>query len=257
MPKKQESKKADEEVSEEKEEEKPKEHKAQPKRERPRGKKYKEAVKNIEKDKEYPIEEAIELVKKTSTTKFDASIEVHIRLADPKTASAVRGMVSLPAGVGKAKSVAVFCEEAKQKEAKDAGADFIGADDLIEKVAGGWTKFDIAVATPAIMPKLAKVAKILGTKGLMPNPKSGTITEEIGKTIGEIKKGKIEFRADALGIVHQVIGKVSFKSGDLLANYKALLEGISKVRPGLLRNVIKSIYLASSMGPSVKVGIRE
>lgn len=227
----------------------------QPKKERWRGKKYKEAQKLIEKDKEYPIEEAIELVKKTSTTKFDASVEVHFRLADIKNISDVRGMVSLPFGTGRQKIVAVFCEADKQKQAKEAGADFVGDEDLIEKVSKGWTGFDIAVATPPLMPKLAKVAKVLGTKGLMPNPKSGTITEDVAETVKEIKKGKVEFRADSFGIIHQVIGKVSFESDKILQNYEALKESIMKVRSGLAKNIFKSVYLASSMGPAVKVKV--
>jgi large subunit ribosomal protein L1 len=225
------------------------------KRERPRGKKYKEAAKLIEKGKEYPVEEAIELIKKTSTTKFDATVEAHFRLADTEAASSVRGMVMLPAGIGKSKTVAVFCEEAKAKEAKNAGADFVGGEELIEKVSGGWLGFEIAIATPAMMPKLAKVAKILGTKGLMPNPKSGTVTEEVGKTVDEIKKGKVEFRPDASGIIHQVIGKISFSKEDLEANFKTLIEAINKAKPGLLKNVFKSVFLTSTMGPSVKVKI--
>jgi large subunit ribosomal protein L1 len=221
------------------------------------GKKYKKLAEQVDKSKMYELGEAVELVKKTSPVKFDASIELHVRLnIDPKSAESVRGLLTLPVPVsGKKKKIAAFVDPAKEKEAKDAGADFVGGEELIEKISLGALAFDIAVATPNMMPKLAKIAKILGPKGLMPNPKTGTVSENVGKVIEEFKKGKMEFRADAQGIVHLSVGKVSMSSEDIIKNVNAVLEAVLKAKPGTRANVIKSIFLASTMGPGIRVKV--
>ena len=222
-----------------------------------RGKKYLEKVKAVDKEKSYPLEEAIELVKKTSTTKFDSSIEIHIKLGiDPKKGDQqVRATVILPHVVGKVKKVVAFVGAGKEKEAKEAGADEIGGEELIQKIKQ--TKkfdFDIAVATPDMMKNLAPIAKILGPRGLMPSPKNETITTDLKRTIGELKKGKLSFKNDDTSNVHQIIGKVSFDDSKVLENYKAFLEAITKAKPATQKGIyIKNISICSTMGPGIKV----
>jgi large subunit ribosomal protein L1 len=222
-----------------------------------RGKKYSKVAKAVDKDKVYPIEEAIELVKKTSITKFDSSIEVHIKLGvDPKKGDQqVRSTVILPHVVGKSKKVIAFVGPDKEKEAKEAGADKIGGEELIQKIKQ--TKkfdFDIAVATPDMMKKLAPIAKILGPRGLMPSPKNDTITTDLKRTIGELKKGKISFKNDDTSNIHQLFGKISFDDNKILENYNVLLEAINKAKPAGQKGIyIKNISICSTMGPGVKV----
>jgi len=220
------------------------------------GKKYAEVTKLVDPDKEYPLEEAIDLLIKTSIAKFDASCEMHFNLAvDPKFSDQmVRSMVSLPHGIGKEVRVIAFVAEDKAKAALAAGAVKAGLDDLMEEVTKGFLDFDVAVATPDVMKNLGKIAKVLGPKGLMPNIKSGTVTEDVPKTIEEMKKGKIEFKTDKQGIVHSIFGKVSFGKEKLLENANALLKAVLEAKPsGVKGTYIKSIFLTTTMGPSVKI----
>ena len=221
-----------------------------------RGKKYREAAKLVDPKKAYSIDEAVELVKETATAKFDSSVEVHLRLGiDVKKGDQlVRGTVSLPHGTGKTKKVAAFVASDKEAAAKEAGADIVGGEELIAEIAKtGKYDFEIAVATPDMMPKLAKVAKILGPKGLMPNPKSDTVGTNIAKLVGELKKGKIAFKNDGNGIVHTVIGKVSFDAQKIKENYETLLETIRKAKPSSSKGTfLKSVYLTATMGPSIR-----
>jgi len=228
------------------------------KSEKKHSKKYREVVTLIEKNKVYDLEEAIDLAKKTSTTKFDSSVEVHVKLGvDTKKADQqIRGSVVLPHGTGKSKIVAAVVAPTKEKEAKTAGADFVGSTDLIEKIGKGWLEFDVLVATPDLMGELGKVAKVLGPKGLMPNPKVGTVTQEPEKTIKNLKQGMVEYRTDSYGIVHQVIGKVSFEDAKLKENHEVFLEAIKKAKPASAKGIyLKAIYIATTMGPSVRVGV--
>lgn len=221
-----------------------------------RGKKYKEAEKKREKGKLYSIPEAIETVKQMKFTKFDESVDVAVRLnVDPRHSDQmVRGTVVLPHGTGKTVRVLVFAKGDKIEEAKKAGADFAGADELVEKVAGGWTDFDVAISTKDMMPQVGKLGKILGPKGLMPSPKVGTVTDDIEKVVRESKAGRIEFKVDKAGIIHAPIGKISFESQKLQENLLALLETIIKLRPPAVKGqYIKSIALSSTMGPSVRI----
>jgi large subunit ribosomal protein L1 len=234
---------------------KPKKNKLK-KSEKKHSKKYRQMAELVERDKSYPIEEAVALVKKTSATKFDASVDVHIRL-NIDTANSdqqVRGSLVLPKGSGKTKKVLAIVPTEKEKEAKEAGADYAGGDDLIAKIEKGWLDFQVVVATPDMMSHLGKIGKILGTKGLMPNPKVGTVTNDIGKTVTSIKKGMVEYRADKSGILHLSIGRVSFKEVDLVDNYRELIDTLNRNKPGGVKGTfITSIYLASSMGPGIKV----
>jgi large subunit ribosomal protein L1 len=221
-----------------------------------KSKKYRAAFVKIEKDKNYTLAEAVSLAKDTATTKFDSSVEIHLNLnTDPKNAEhALRGSVSLPAGLGKSKKIAVVCGSEKEKEAKEAGASLVGGKDLIEKIAKGEMDFEVLVATPEMMPELAKAGKILGPKGLMPNPKDNTVTNDIKGTLEDIKKGRAEYRSDGYGIIHSVIGKASFTPEKLLENAEAFLATIHNIKPaGVKGTFIKSIYVSTTMGPSVKV----
>lgn len=224
-----------------------------------RSKRYQEAAKKINKDKAYSTTEAIKLVKETNLTKFDGSVEVHVRLGiDPKKSDQqVRGAVTLPHGTGKTKKIVAIVSPDKEKDAKEAGADIVGGEDLIADIKKtGKTDFDIILATPDMMPKLAAVAKILGPRGLMPSPKNDTITTNLKKTIEELKKGKINFKNDDTGNIHQVIGKVSFDQKQLLENYQTFVEAIKKAKPSSTKgNYLQNISLTSSMGPGVKVEI--
>lgn len=221
-----------------------------------RGKKYKTVAEKIEKNKLYAVTEALALAKETKTAKFDESVEVHIRFAvDPKKGDQqVRGAVVLPHGIGKAARIAVITST-KATEAKEAGADFVGAEDLIEKIKlGKMEEVDVIVASPEMMPKLAVVAKILGPRGLMPSPKTETVTDKIKEAVEMLKKGKLSFKNDNTGNVHQVIGKVSFETKKLEENYAMFLDAIQKARPsGIKGKYVMTISVCSTMGPGIKV----
>lgn len=220
------------------------------------GKKYQEAFKLIDDAKLYDPDEAIELVKKTATKKFDETVEIAVRLGvDPKHADQqVRGAVVLPYGTGKTKRVLVFAKGAKAKEAEEAGADFVGAEDMVEKIQGGWTDFDVAVATPDMMGTVGRLGKILGPKGLMPNPKVGTVTMDLTRAINEIKAGKIEYRTDKAGNIHAPIGKASFEADKLVKNFSTLIDTLIKVKPAAAKGqYMRSITVSTTMGPGVKV----
>ena len=221
-----------------------------------RGKKYTEARKTIEPGKRYSLRDAVELMVGTGKAKFDETVDAAIRLGvDPKHADQmVRGSVALPHGLGKVVRVLVFAKGEKEKEATDAGADFAGSDDLVEKIKGGWLDFDRVVATPDMMGTVGKLGKVLGPRGLMPNPKVGTVTFDVGKVVKELKAGKVEFRVEKAGIVHSPVGKVSFGLDKLLDNVTALLETIVKLKPASSKGTyLKSISLSTTMGPGVKV----
>ncbi|MGI6547213.1 MAG: 50S ribosomal protein L1 [Bacillota bacterium] len=220
------------------------------------GKKYLEAKNRIDREKLYDPQEALELVKECATAKFDETIEVAVRLGvNPKYADQmVRGTVTLPNGTGKTVRVAVFAKGEKEKEAEEAGADLVGAEDLVARVQEGEINFDVAVATPDMMGAVGRLGKILGPRGLMPNPKSGTVTFEVGKAVREIKAGKIEFRTDKVGNVHAPIGKASFTSAALAENFRALIETLVRARPAAAKGqYLRSVTIASTMGPGVKV----
>ena len=222
------------------------------------GKKYTDAAKLIEAGKAYSPKEAVELVKQTSVTKFDSTVEVSVRLGvDPKYADQqVRGALVLPNGTGKSKTVLVFARGAKAKEAEGAGADFVGTDEYVEKIKGGWTDFDVCVATPDMMGTVGRLGKILGPKGLMPNPKVGTVTMDVTRAVNEIKAGKIEYRTDKAGNVQTAIGKASFDADKLLENYLTLITTLIKVKPsGAKGQYIKSVTLSTTMGPGVPVDV--
>ena len=227
------------------------------------GKKYDAASAKIEKTKLYSLEEAVKLVPETAPAKFDEVVDLAVRLGvDPKQSEQmVRGTVVLPNGTGKKVRVLVFAKGEKEKEAKDAGADFVGGEDLIEKVSKGWLDFDSVVATPDMMGAVGKLGKILGPRGLMPNPKIGTVTFDITKAVKEIKAGKVEFKVDKSGNVHASIGKVSFGVQKLKENLLALLDGIIKAKPSTSKGIyLRSITVATTMGPGVKIdttGVRE
>ena len=219
-------------------------------------KKFNEAVKLVDKSKEYSLPQAVGLVKQTAKAKFDETVELHIRLGiDPKQSDQnVRGTITLPNGIGKTRRVAVLTKGEKQKEAQNAGADKVGAEDLIEEISKGTLDFDVLVATPDIMKDLSKVAKVLGPKGLMPSPKAGTVTFEIGTTVSELKKGRVEYKNDAYGIVHVPVGKVSFAQEKLAENIKVLFEAVLKAKPASSKGqYVKSVSISSTMGPGIYV----
>jgi large subunit ribosomal protein L1 len=221
-----------------------------------KGKKYSAVVDQIEQNKAYTLAEAAELVVKTSTTKFDASVDIDVRLGvDPRHADQmVRGTVSLPHGTGKSVRVLALVNPAKQEDAVNAGADFVGLDDKIAEIEGGWLDFDVIVATPDVMGKLGKLGRVLGPRGLMPNPKSGTVTMEVGNAIREVKAGKIDFRVDKYGILHAAIAKASFDAQNVKENAEAFLQTVVKLKPSSAKGIyIKSIYLSTTMGPSIQV----
>ncbi|MBC9785242.1 50S ribosomal protein L1 [Heliobacterium chlorum] len=220
------------------------------------GKKYLENAKMVDRDTVVDAPEAMEVVKKMATAKFDETIEAAFRLGvDPRHADQmIRGAVVLPHGTGKTRKVAVFAKGDKAKEAEAAGADFVGAEDLVEKIQGGWFDFDVAVATPDVMGMVGKLGRVLGPKGLMPNPKTGTVTFDVARAIQEIKAGKIEYRVDKTGIIHAPIGKASFDAQKLLENYQVLLDTLLKAKPAAAKGqYIKSITLSSTMSPGVRI----
>ena len=220
------------------------------------GKKSNESAKLVDKSKEYQLLEAVDLVKQTAKAKFDETVELHIKLGiDPKQSDQiVRGTAVLPAGLGKARKVAVIAKGEKQKEAQTAGADKVGADDLIEEISKGSLDFDILVATPDVMKDLSKVAKVLGPKGLMPNPKSGTVTFEVSAAVKELKKGRVEYKNDSFGIIHVPVGKASFEKEKLAENIKTVFDAVLKAKPNSSKGqYIKSVSISSTMGPGVYV----
>ena len=220
------------------------------------GKKYQEAAKLIDKTKLYPILEAAELLKKVSYGKFDASVETCFRLnVDPRHADEqIRGAMVLPHGTGKSQKVLVITQGPKEQEAKDAGADIVGGKEILEQIKGGWFDFDVIVATPDMMGELGKLGKLLGPKGLMPNPKSGTVTMDLKKAVDEIKKGKVTYRTDKQGNNNCAIGKVSFTPEQIAENFQALYDVILKARPAAVKGTyMKNVVISSSMAPSIKV----
>jgi large subunit ribosomal protein L1 len=223
---------------------------------RKRGKKFAAARAAIPADKAFTLEDAIPLVQKVKFAKFDETVELSLRLGvDPKHADQmVRGTVVLPHGLGKSKRVAAIAGGEKQKEAQDAGADVVGGDDLVEKIQGGYMDFDAVVATPDMMRSVGKLGKVLGPRGLMPNPKTGTVTTDIAKAIREIKAGKVEFRVDKTGIIHAPVGKMSFAGDALVANAHALVDSIVKAKPAAAKGkYLKSVTVSSTMGPGVRI----
>ncbi|NLY70909.1 MAG: 50S ribosomal protein L1 [Clostridiales bacterium] len=222
-----------------------------------RGKKYKESINLIDRTKLYDVEEAISLVLQTAKANFDETVEVHLRLGvDGRHADQqVRGAIVLPHGTGKTKKVLVFAKGEKAKEAEDAGADYVGAEELAQKIqAENWFDFDVVVATPDMMSVVGRLGRILGPKGLMPNPKSGTVTMDVAKAVEDIKAGKVEYRLDKTNIIHSPIGKVSFGKEKLLDNFNTLLEAVIKAKPAAAKGqYLRSVTLASTMGPGVKV----
>lgn len=225
-----------------------------------RGRKYKKVLETIEKGKAYPLEEAFTLVKKVAPAEFDESIDVDIRLGvNPKDSSQmVRGTVILPHSQGKKIKVLVFAQDEKEKEAREEGADFVGTTELIEKINKGWLDFDVAIATPDMMKEIARLGRILGPKGLMPNPKLGTVTLKIGQAVKEAKAGRIEYKMDSFGILHLSIGKKSFQEGDLSENILTLLKAVVRSRPTTAKGqYLKKVTLSSSMGPSIKIDTQD
>src|SRR6187551_2211019 len=217
-------------------------------------KKRKEANAKVDANKAYSLKEASALVKEINTTKFDSSVDLHIRLGvDPKKADqAVRGTVSLPHGTGKTKKVLVLCTPDKEQAAKDAGADFVGLDEFIAKIEGGWTDVDVIIATPSVMPKIGKLGRILGPRNLMPNPKTGTVTNNVAEAVNEVKGGKIAFKVDKAGIVHASIGRVSFAPEKIAGNSHELINAIIKLKPSTAKGIyLKGVSMASSMSPGI------
>ncbi len=219
-------------------------------------KKRKTADTKVDKNKVYSLKEASSLVKEVNTTKFDASVDLHIRLGvDPKKADqAIRGTVSLPHGTGKTKRVLVLCTPDKEADAKAAGADYVGLDEFVQKIEGGWVDIDVIVATPAVMPKIGKLGKILGPRNLMPNPKTGTVTNDVAAAVNEVKGGKIAFKVDKAGIIHASIGRVSFSPEKITENSNELLNAILKAKPATAKGTyVKSVFMASSMSPGIAI----
>jgi large subunit ribosomal protein L1 len=214
------------------------------------------AVEKIEEGKLYRLSEAADLLKEVTNTKFDASIDIDVRLGvDPRKANQmVRGVVTLPHGTGKETRVLVLCTPDKEEEAKQAGADYVGLDDYIEKIQKGWTDVDVIITMPPVMAKVGKLGKILGPRGLMPNPKSGTVTMDIGKAVEEVKKGKIDFKVDKFGIIHSQIGKASFKSEQIVENAREFIQTIIKLKPAAAKGTyLRSVHLSSTMSPGIKL----
>jgi large subunit ribosomal protein L1 len=219
-------------------------------------KKRKVAEAKVDNNKVYSLKEASTIVKEINCTKFDSSVDVHVRLGvDPKKADqAIRGTVTLPHGTGKTKRVLVLCTPDKEADAKAAGADFVGLDEFITKIEGGWTDVDVIVATPSVMPKIGKLGKVLGPRNLMPNPKTGTVTNDVAAAVNEVKGGKIAFKVDKAGIIHASVGRISFAPEKLAENITEFLNAIVKAKPSTAKGTyLKSIYMASTMSPGVAV----
>ncbi|MFO0414853.1 MAG: 50S ribosomal protein L1 [Bacteroidota bacterium] len=219
-------------------------------------KKRKVAQAKVDANKVYTLKEASSLVKEINCTKFDSSVDVHVRLGvDPKKADqAIRGTVTLPHGTGKTKKVLVLCTPDKESDAKAAGADHVGLDEFITKIEGGWTDIDVIIATPAVMPKIGKLGKVLGPRNLMPNPKTGTVTNDVAAAVNEVKGGKIAFKVDKAGIVHASIGRISFAPEKIAENAQELLNALVKAKPSTAKGTyLKSIYMASTMSPGISV----
>ncbi len=224
------------------------------------GKKHIDALALIERDKTYSPEEAISIARRASHVKFDETVELHLRMGvDPRHADQqVRGIAMLPHGLGKAVRVLVFTQGEPEKAARDAGADYVGADELVKKIEEGWIEFDVAIATPDMMPKIGRLGKILGRRGLMPNPKSGTVAQpgDLGRVVGDARKGRVEFKLDKTAIIHTAVGKLSFDDKKLLENVAALIDAVVKAKPsGAKGQFIKSISLTTSMGPGIKLDL--
>jgi large subunit ribosomal protein L1 len=214
------------------------------------------ALSKIDTEKQYRLNEAAVLLKEISKTKFDSSVDMDVRLGvDPRKANQmVRGVVTLPNGTGKQTRVLVLCTPEKEQEAKSAGADFVGLDDYIEKIKAGWTDVDVIITLPSVMAKVGALGRVLGPRGLMPNPKSGTVTMEVGKAVKEVKMGKIDFKVDKFGIIHSSVGKISFESDKIVENAREFLNTILKLKPSSAKGTyIKSVYLSSTMSPGLKI----
>jgi large subunit ribosomal protein L1 len=219
-------------------------------------KNQKSALEILDKNRLYTLKEASSLVKEMTKTKFDASVDLDVRLGiDPrKSNQMVRGVVSLPHGTGRETRVLVLCTPDKEAEAKEAGADFVGLDDFVEKIKGGWTDMDVIITMPSVMGKVGQLGRILGPRGLMPNPKSGTVTMEIGKAVKEVKQGKIDFKVDKTGIIHASIGKVSFEPQKIVENAREFISMVNKLKPAAAKGTyIRSVFLSSTMSPGVKI----
>ncbi len=219
-------------------------------------KKRKAAEAKIDKNKEYTLSEAASLVKQLNCTKFDSSVDVHIRLGvDPKKADqAIRGTVTLPHGTGKTKRVLVLCTPDKENEAKNAGADFVGLDEFVQKIESGWTDVDVIIATPAVMPKIGKLGKVLGPRNLMPNPKTGTVTNDVAAAVNDVKGGKIAFKIDKAGIIHASIGRVSFEPTKIAENAQELINTLVRMKPSTAKGTyLKGISMASTMSPGIAI----
>ena len=217
-------------------------------------KKRKAAAAKVDKNKFYTLKEASALVKEVNTTKFDASVDLHVRLGvDPKKADqSIRGTVNLPHGTGKTKRVLVLCNPDKEADAKAAGADYVGLDEYIQKIEGGWVDVDVIIATPSVMPKIGRLGKVLGPRNLMPNPKTGTVTNDVAAAVNEVKGGKIAFKVDKAGIIHASIGRVSFSPEKLMENSQELIGAIIKAKPATAKGTyVKSVFMASSMSPGI------
>lgn len=213
----------------------------------------------VDRTKTYPIEEAVKLAKEASTAKFDETVEVSFNLnVDPRHADQqIRGAMVLPNGTGKTQKVVVIAEGDKAAEAKDAGADFVGSDDLLEQIKGGWFDFDVIIATPNMMGKLGKLGRLLGPKGLMPNPKTGTVTMDVANAVNEVKKGKVTYRTDKAGIINCLIGKASFDDDQLVENFNAIYDVIKRARPAKVKgNYMKNVAISTTMGPGIKVEMK-
>ena len=224
------------------------------------GKGYQSALAKVDRNQRYPLEESLRLAKETARAKFDETVEISIRLGvDPRQADQnIRGTVSLPHGMGKTVRVLAFAKGDKEKEAQEAGADFVGADDLIKKIGEGWLEFDKAVATPDMMAAVGRIGKVLGPRGLMPNPKTGTVSMDIGKAVKEIKAGKLEFRVDKAGIIHVPVGKASFPPEKLIENARAVLQSVLRAKPASAKgNYVKGVTIATTMGPGIKIDLAQ
>ncbi|MFW5889106.1 MAG: 50S ribosomal protein L1 [Bacillota bacterium] len=225
-----------------------------------KGKKYTEALSKVDRTKTYPVEEAVELVKSISFEKFDASVELafNLNLNPRKAEQNLRGALVLPHGTGKTKTVLVFAKGEKAKEAEEAGADYVGDDDLAKKIQDGWTEFDVVIATPDMMSTVGKLGRILGPKGLMPNPKTGTVTMDVEKAVSDSKGGKITYRVDKFGNIIVLVGKVSFEADKLVENIKSVIDVIRKLRPSTVKGIyLKNVSISSTMGPGVKLEVKK